>query len=104
MSIVDRSHLQAYPYITSDVRSDMDVSARLSSKGQLTVPRSVREALSLNEGDRVVFRVEGDRAILAKTPDLIALAGSISVPAAKRGMAWSEIQRETHRSRAVTRR
>ena len=32
----------------------MEVSARLSSKGQVTVPRAVREALSLNEGDRVV--------------------------------------------------
>jgi AbrB family looped-hinge helix DNA binding protein len=82
----------------------MDVAARLSSKGQLTVPRAVREALSLNEGDTVVFRVEGDRAILAKTPDLISLAGSIKVPADKRGMAWSEILAETHRARAAARR
>ena len=52
----------------------MDVAARLSSKGQLTVPRSVRDALGLNEGDAVVFRVEGDRAILAKTPDLNVVA------------------------------
>ena len=40
----------------------MEVSARLSSKGQVTVPRAVREALSLEEGDRLVFRVEGDHA------------------------------------------
>jgi antitoxin PrlF len=82
----------------------MDVSARLSSKGQLTVPLSVREALGLGEGDSVVFRVEGNRATLAKTPDLLALAGSIAVPAAKRGMAWSEILAETHRARAAARR
>lgn len=82
----------------------MDVSARLSSKGQLTVPSAVRDALSLKEGDRVVFRVEGDRAILARTPDLLELAGSIKVPAGKQGKPWSEIVAETHRARAVARR
>ena len=81
----------------------MDVAARLSSKGQLTVPRAVREALSLNEGDSVVFRVEGDRAILAKTPDLISLAGSIHVPADKRGKPWDEIRSEAHRLRLTDR-
>ncbi|MGH8575146.1 MAG: AbrB/MazE/SpoVT family DNA-binding domain-containing protein, partial [Gammaproteobacteria bacterium] len=38
--------------------------ARLSSKGQLTVPKAVRDALELREGDQVVFRVEGRRAAL----------------------------------------
>lgn len=79
----------------------MDVSARLSSKGQLTVPRAVRDALSLAEGDEVIFRVEGDRAILARSPDLLALAGSVSVPAAKRGTPWREILRQTRRARAA---
>ena len=50
----------------------MEVSARLSSKGQVPVPCAVREALSLMEGDRLVFRVEGDHAVLARTPDLLA--------------------------------
>lgn len=78
----------------------MEVSARLSSKGQVTVPRAVREALSLQEGDRVVFRVEGHRAVLARTADLVALAGSVAVPAAKRGTPWGEVLAETRRARA----
>jgi AbrB family looped-hinge helix DNA binding protein len=82
----------------------MEVSARLSSKGQVTVPRAVREALSLQEGDRLVFRVEGDHAILARTPDLLALGGSISVPAARRGTPWTEITDRTRRIRAAARR
>ena len=44
----------------------MDVAARLTSKGQLTVPKSVREALGLREGDSVVFHLEGSRAVLAR--------------------------------------
>jgi len=82
----------------------VEVSARLSSKGQVTVPRAVREALALEEGDRLVFRVDGQRAILARTPDLLVLAGSVSVPAAKRGTPWAEVLRQTRRARASIRR
>ena len=82
----------------------MDVSARLSSKGQLTIPRAVREALALEEGDEVIFRVEGGRAVLARSPDLLDLAGSVSVPAAKRGTPWREVLRQTRRARAAARR
>ena len=82
----------------------MEISARLTSKGQITIPSAVRKALALQDGDRVVFRVDGDRAVLARTPDLLSLAGSIAVPAAKRGADWSEILREAHRSRAIRRR
>ena len=81
----------------------MDVSARVSSKGQITIPRAVRDALAIEEGDELVFRVEGRRAIIARSPDLIELAGSISVPAAKRGTPWDEVLRETRRVRASTR-
>lgn len=82
----------------------MELSAKLSSKGQVTIPGPVRKALSLAEGDRVVFRVEGDRAVLARTPDLLALAGSVPVPAEKRGTAWEEVLRSTRRARGSTRR
>ena len=81
----------------------MEIAAKISSKGQITLPRAVREALSLEEGDRVIFRVEGDRAVMARTPDLLALAGSVSVPAAKRDTPWSEVLRQTRQARATTR-
>ena len=72
----------------------MDIAARITSKGQITIPKPVREALKLAEGDRVVFRViEGERAILARTPDLLELAGSVSVPFEVRGLPWPEIRR-----------
>jgi len=82
----------------------MDVAARLSSKGQLTVPKAVRDALKLEEGDQVVFRVDGERATLARTPSLLSLAGSVPVPAEKRGTRWEEVRRQTRAARARTRR
>ena len=74
----------------------METSARLTAKGQITIPKSVREALSLDVGDSVVFRVQGDRAVIARTPDLIELAGTIEVPADVRGMPWREIVDRAH--------
>ncbi len=82
----------------------MDASARVSSKGQLTIPRAVREALAIEQGDEVLFRVEGQRAIIARSPDLIQLAGSVSVPAPKQGTPWDVVLRETRRTRAASRR
>jgi AbrB family looped-hinge helix DNA binding protein len=81
----------------------MDVTAQLSSKGQLTVPKAVRDALGLVEGDQVVFRVEGERALLARTPSLLDLAGTVAVPAQKRGTSWPEIGRRTREVRAKRR-
>ena len=82
----------------------MDVTARMTSKGQVTVPKAVRDALALAEGDQVVFRVEGDHAVLTRTPDLLTLAGSVCVPAAKRGTPWDAVLRQTREARAGARR
>lgn len=42
----------------------MDAAAKVTSKGQVTVPKAVHEAIGIKEGDTVVFRVEGNRAVL----------------------------------------
>jgi AbrB family looped-hinge helix DNA binding protein len=76
----------------------------VSSKGQVTIPLAVRKALALEEGDELVFRVQGGRAVIARSPDLLALAGSVSVPTTKRGTPWSEVLRQTRRARAAARR
>ena len=82
----------------------VEIAARMSSKGQLTVPKVVRDALGIGEGDNVVFRVEGNRAVLARTPDFLSLAGTIKVPAALRNAAWDDVVRKTRAARADARR
>jgi AbrB family looped-hinge helix DNA binding protein len=76
----------------------------VTSKGQVTVPKAVRDALGITEGDEVVFRVEGNRAVLARTPDFLELAATVGVPAAKRNVAWDDVIRRTRLDRAASRR
>ena len=82
----------------------MDASAKVTSKGQVTVPKAVRDALGIKEGDEIVFRVEGSRAVMARTPDFLELAGWVRIPAAKHNVAWDEVIRRTRAERAAGRR
>ena len=82
----------------------IEVAARVTSKGRVTVPKPVRDALGIEEGDEVVFRVEGSRAVMARTADFLSLAGTIAVPAARRNAAWDEVIRKTRSARASKKR
>lgn len=89
----------------------MDTQAKVTSKGQVTIPKSVRDALGLHTGDELLFRVLADRksrrsavgarALIAKTPDFLDLAGAVAVPAGKRGASWDEVVRRTRSKRAA---
>lgn len=42
------------------------IFSRISSKAQTTLPRAIRLALGLKEGDRIAYAIEGDRVILTR--------------------------------------
>ena len=54
-------------------------TASLTSKGQITLPISVRKKLRLNTGDQVVFieREDGEITVKAKKGNLMDLRGSL---------------------------
>ncbi len=79
----------------------MEIAAKVTSKGQITIPKPVREALGIAEGDRVVFRIDEKRAVLARVPDLLDLVGAVDVPVAKRATSWREIRRQTREARVA---
>jgi AbrB family looped-hinge helix DNA binding protein len=39
-------------------------TATITSKGQITIPKDIRKALDLHQGEQVVFILEGERAFL----------------------------------------
>jgi antitoxin PrlF len=54
-------------------------ASTLTSKGQITIPKEIRDALGLKEGHRLTFRVRED-GIVEMRPDevdLMSLCGSI---------------------------
>lgn len=77
----------------------MDMSAKVTSKGQVTLPKAVREALGVAPGDRLLFRVVDGHALVARTPNLLELAGSIPVPPDIRGLPWEEIMERMRNAR-----
>lgn len=58
-------------------------TATITSKGQITIPREVREALGVGVGDRVEFVAEekGVYKVIAATRDVRHLRGLVSKPA-----------------------
>ena len=40
--------------------------AKITSRGQTTIPKRIREAADLDEGDVLAFEVEGDRLVVHK--------------------------------------
>ena len=52
-------------------------TATVTSKGQITIPKIVRDELGLREGDRVAFRILDDGSVIVEpeTVDLLDLAG-----------------------------
>ena len=79
----------------------MDAIARMTSKGQVTVPKAVREALGLGTGDAVLFRVEDGRAVVTRIPSIVEVAGTVPVPDDVRGMPWDEVRAAAERAAAL---
>jgi AbrB family looped-hinge helix DNA binding protein len=52
-------------------------SSTISSKGQITIPKEIREALRVDSGDRVLFIVRADGVVELRpeTVDLLDLVG-----------------------------
>lgn len=48
----------------------------MTTKGQVTIPKSVRQQLGLKQGSRVTFVVEGDHAVLRPASPARALPKS----------------------------
>jgi AbrB family looped-hinge helix DNA binding protein len=58
-------------------------SSTISSKGQITLPKTIREALQVDTGDRVLFIVREDGVVELRpeTVDILDLVGILIPPA-----------------------
>lgn len=58
------------------------LQSNVTSKGQVTIPASIRKQLGIKPGGRVVFRLRGNETVLAAVndPPLSTLFGIVKVP------------------------
>lgn len=78
----------------------MEIS-RISSKGQVTIPKPIREFLKLNEGDRVAFIEEEGKIVITKA-SLLALSdlqNAIGKEAAEKGITEQDLLDELKKVR-----
>lgn len=54
-------------------------TATVTSKGQITIPKEIRDELGLDSGSRIAFRLRADGTVemQPETVDLMSLCGSI---------------------------
>lgn len=54
-------------------------ASTVTTKGQITIPRKIRDALNLHSGDRVVFQLRDDRVVEfqpeSESADIMSLFG-----------------------------
>jgi AbrB family looped-hinge helix DNA binding protein len=75
----------------------MTATAKITSKGQVTIPRSVRDHLKVGSGSVLIFQMRGDRVFLRPAKTLLDLAGTL------RGRAPKEMGFESMRRAAKAR-
>ena len=54
----------------------MNTTTSVTSKGQVTIPKDVRQKLGIRQGSRIEFRVVGDRVEMYVSSSPIASKGS----------------------------
>ena len=74
----------------------MRYAAKLTSKGQVTIPKQVRDRFALAAGDYLVFEVNGDRIEVTKAPvapteDFETLADRIAARFEERGISREDV-------------
>lgn len=81
----------------------MDATASVSQHGLVTLPDVVLGALGLREGDEILFRVEGDRALVTRS-EALDLTAPVTGTTSARAASWDLKASESRSARSATRR
>jgi len=68
---ITEAYCNALPYLGGMAAT----SVRVTSKGQATIPKSIRRKLQIEPGGRVTYVEEGDRVYLSRVPTPAEMEG-----------------------------
>ena len=64
------------------------ITKKVLAKGQVVIPKAIRDMLGVNVGDEMVVDVEGGRIILSKKRDVVRVFSEVARTSGRRvGMA-----------------
>ncbi len=73
--------------------------ALLTSKGQMTIPKEVRDALDLRPSEKVVIVVDGDQAILKPIRGtLLDIGGSIRISEQEKPISFRKVREKVRKA------
>ncbi len=70
----------------------MVVAGKVTRKGQVTIPAEMREALGIEEGDRVVFRPQDDVVTISPAGSLVSKLAIGGAPVGGRPLTTDEMR------------
>jgi len=83
-------------------------TSKISSKGQITLPREVRDSLGVGVGDRVEFVFDGERTVVKPVRDevnpFLKFVGIAKTPPGFDGVAWVRDMRDDEYEAEETRK
>ena len=69
---------------------------KITRKGQVTIPKEIRDNLSLKESDILIVSEKNNMVIMEKMTPFLELKGSVKVPDEVKNLSWKEIEEKAH--------
>jgi len=83
----------------SSIKGKNMLISRITQKGQITIPKNIREALRLEPNDQVVFVRRGNDIFIKPVKDVLTIRGSVKVKNTKE----YTLERENTRTKVADR-
>lgn len=74
----------------------MPIATTITTKGQVTIPKAIRERLGVKAGDKVIFVAEKDKVVLKPARTLLDFKGYFKV---KHAIDFEAARRRVKRAR-----
>jgi len=68
----------------------------ITQKGQITIPKPIRDVLNLSSDSRVLITNANNEVKISKAVDILDLAGSVKVPKGKNALKAREAMEKTY--------
>lgn len=76
---------------------------RVSSKGQVVIPKGIREAIGIEEGDRLLVYMKGDRVVMRRIHEEESLLSVVARPVRAKiermGVTRADVDRAIEKAR-----